>query len=244
MPKGVEDLTIGKLESLLHIVDLVRGLDSRMEMQTLAIFLYVARHGRNNRGITMEEIANEVGIAQSSCSRGVMKLSDGILNPPGEVLDRAAKRRRPPSREALKPKYGIGLLLTQDDPYERRRKIVYLSPMGERIASKLMDYTVASRPMSASERKNRLKEIKEGKDIHKQTRLMEYEQKYMTENMRRLEQLHEDFSKQLDSISKELKEREKQSSVPFTELLKEKNFPTSSGYMREGANVRSIKKKK
>ena len=134
-------------------------------------------------------------------------------------------------------------MLTQDDPYERRRKIVYLSPMGERIASKLMDYTVASRPMSASERKNRLKEIKEGKDIHKQTRLMEYEQKYMTENMRRLEQLHEDFRNQLDSISKEIKERKIQNQVPFEKLLKEKDL-LSSGFMREGANVRSIRKKK
>ena len=48
MPEGVKDLTKGKLESLLHIVDLVRGLDSRMEAQSLAVFLYVARRTSGN----------------------------------------------------------------------------------------------------------------------------------------------------------------------------------------------------
>ena len=46
MPEGVKDLTKGKLESLLHIVDLVRGLDSRMEAQSLAVFLYGKEKGQ------------------------------------------------------------------------------------------------------------------------------------------------------------------------------------------------------
>ena len=39
------DRWLGKLESLLHIVDRVRALDSRMEVTTLTCLLYVARHG-------------------------------------------------------------------------------------------------------------------------------------------------------------------------------------------------------
>jgi DNA-binding MarR family transcriptional regulator len=240
MPKGVEDLTIGKLESLLHITDIVRGLDARMEMQTLAIFLYVARHNRRG-GITMEEIANEVGIAQSSISRGVMKLSDGLINPPREVLDRAANRRRPPTREALKPRFGIGLLYTQDDPYEKRRKIVFLSPMGERIANKLMDYTLASYPMSTDERRKRVRDMKEGKEIHKQERVMEYEQKYMSENLQRLEELQDKIKDQYESIKRELTNRQRDSELTFSELRKRNLL--SSGYMREGANVNTKKKR-
>ena len=103
-------------------------------------------------GITMDEIATEIGIAQSSISRGVLKLSDGILNPARDTLEKAAKKRVAPTREQLKPKYGIGLLYTQDDPTERRRKVVFLTPMGERIAHQLADYTVASYPMDATPR--------------------------------------------------------------------------------------------
>ena len=240
MPKGVEDLTIGKLESLLHITDIIRGLDSRMEMQTLAIFLYVARHNRSG-GITMDEIANEIGIAQSSCSRGVMKLSDGLVNPPREVLDRAAKKGKPPTREALKPKFGIGLLYTQDDPYERRRKIVFLSPMGERIANKLTDYTVASYPMSADERKARVRDMKDGKEVHKQRRVMEYEEKFMSENLQRLEELQANFKDQMESVKRELANRQRDSELTFTELRKRNLL--SSGYMQEGANVNTKKKR-
>lgn len=240
MPKGVQDLTIGKLESLLHITDIIRGLDSRMEMQTLAIFLYVARHNRRG-GITMDEIANEIGIAQSSISRGVMKLSDGLVNPPREVLDRAAKRGKRPTREALKPKFGIGLLYTQDDPYERRRKIVFLSPMGDRIANKLTDYTVASLPMSADERKARVRDMKEGKEVHKQKRVMEYEEKYMSENLQRLEELQHMMQEQMESVKKELANRQRDSEMTFTELRKRGLL--SSGYSQEGANVNTKKKR-
>ena len=116
MPEGVKDLTKGKLESLLHIVDLVRGLDSRMEAQSLAVFLYVARRtGGNdfgNTGVTMDDIATDLGIAQASVSRNVMKLSDKLINNPRDVLDRAAQRRRPPSKRALKARFGLGLMTT------------------------------------------------------------------------------------------------------------------------------------
>ena len=240
MPKGVEDLTLGKLESLLHITDIVRGLDNRMEMQTLAIFLYVARHNRRG-GITMEEIATEIGIAQSSVSRGVIKLSDGIINQPREVLDRAASRGRAPTREALRPKFGIGLLYTEDDPMEKRRKIVRLAPMGERIANKLMDYTLASYPMSTDERRRRVRDMKEGKEVHKQRRVMEYEEKYMNENLRRLEQLQQEMKMQYESIKKEITLRERDAELSFSELRKRGLL--SSGFGYEGANVRSKKKR-
>ena len=60
------DRWLGKLESLLHIVDRVRALDPRMEVTTLTCLLYVARHGDERYGVPMEQIADDLGIAQSS----------------------------------------------------------------------------------------------------------------------------------------------------------------------------------
>jgi DNA-binding MarR family transcriptional regulator len=224
--KGV-NAAIGKLESLLHIVDLVRGVDTRMEAQTLAILLYVARRtetGSGHAGITMEEIATELGIAQSSCSRNVTKLSDNILNPPREVLERAANKRRPPTKEELKPKFGLGLLATEDDPYERRRKIVYLTPMGHRFVNKLMDYTVASLPMSMDERRYRLKQnAKAGYErLEKQQRLMEAQTREMSMNLNRLKKLEATLATQLSGIRSELKERSTKNVVPYSKILKDK----------------------
>ena len=243
MPRGVEaeNLTIGKFESLLHIVDIIRGLDARMEMQMLAIFLYVARHGMKRRdGITMDEIATEIGIAQSSISRAVLKLSDGILNPARDTLEKAAKKRVAPTREQLKPKYGIGLLYTQDDPTERRRKVVFLTPMGERIAHQLADYTVASYPMDAKERRKRVRDMRRGKDVENMQRLSEYEEKYMHENFRRLEELQDQLKKQYESVRQELSYRTKDMNMTFSQLRK-KNL-LSSGFMREGANTKPRRK--
>ena len=80
----VKDLTKGKLESLLHIVDLVRGLDSRMEAQSLAVFLYVARRTGGNdfgrTGVTMDDIGTDLGIAQASVSRNVNETVDQLIN--------------------------------------------------------------------------------------------------------------------------------------------------------------------
>ena len=39
---------------------------------------------------------------------------------------------------------------------ERRRKIVFLTPKGARVADKLMDYVIASMPISMEERRRRV----------------------------------------------------------------------------------------
>ena len=161
MPTKEEVLALGKLESLLHIVDIVRGIDNRMEAQSLAIFLFVARHEyMDNRGLLMEFIAKQLGLSQSSVSRNVLKLSDNILNPARDVLEKAAMRRRPPRKSELKAKFGLGLLQTEDDPYERRRKIVRLTPKGKRLAGTLMQMVVASRPIADDERARIVTELK------------------------------------------------------------------------------------
>ena len=232
MPEGVKDLTKGKLESLLHIVDLVRGLDSRMEAQSLAVFLYVARRtGGNdfgNTGVTMDDIAIDLGIAQASVSRNVMKLSDTLINNPKDVLDRAAARRRPPSKRALKARFGLGLLSTEDDPMERRRKIVFLTPKGARVADKLMDYVISSMPISMAERRRRVSDKRYIERAESDYRINEMQQRQAAQNLKKLQELEAQFKKQLDSIKDELEKRKAEEFVPYSELLKQEERRRSS----------------
>ena len=232
MPEGVKDLTKGKLESLLHIVDLVRGLDSRMEAQSLAVFLYVARRtGGNdfgNTGVTMDDIAIDLGIAQASVSRNVMKLSDNLINNPRDVLDRAASRRRPPSKRALKARFGLGLLSTEDDPMERRRKIVFLTPKGARVADKLMDYVISSMPISMEERRRRVSDKRYIERAESDYRINEMQQRQAAQNLKKLQELEAQFKKQLDSIKDELEKRKAEEFVPYSELLKQEERRRSS----------------
>ena len=232
MPEGVKDLTKGKLESLLHIVDLVRGLDSRMEAQSLAVFLYVARRTGGNdfgrTGVTMDDIGTDLGIAQASVSRNVMKLSDQLINNPRDVLERAANRRRPPSKRALKARFGLGLLTTEDDPMERRRKIVFLTPKGARVADKLMDYVIASMPISMEERRRRVSDKRYIERAESDYRINEMQQRQAAQNLKKLQELEKQFQVQLDSIKDELEKRKAEEFVPYTELLKQEERRRSS----------------
>ena len=67
----------------------------------------------------MKNISKELGIAQSTVSRNCYKLSDKI-----------------------KEKPGIGLLQSFEDPMERRRKLVRLTPRGKRVHSTLSELVV------------------------------------------------------------------------------------------------------
>tara|TARA_Y100001935_G_C17302720_1_gene510311 strand:+ start:1275 stop:2045 length:771 start_codon:yes stop_codon:yes gene_type:complete len=234
------DRALGKLESLLHIVDMVRVLDPRMEAQMLASLLYVARHEDGRYGVQMEDIAEGLGIAQSSVSRNITKLSDSLQNPPGEVLDRAAKRRRPPSKDALRPKFGLGLVYTVEDPQMRRRKIVFMTPKGKRFVNRLMDYAVESRVMNARDRVKRLEEIKHDLSLRDndkaqyEYRVREAEAKAMTQNLQRLVQMQEEFQIELAKIKAELTYREKQAKLDFESIARRKSPLLSAGYLRRG----------
>ena len=250
------DRYFGKLESLLSIADQVRAMDSRMEIQMLVCLLYVARHEDEygSAGMPMSKIAEALGLAQSSTSRNVTKLSEALLNPPGEVLERAAKKRRPPSREALKPKFGMGLLYTMDNPADRREKMVFLSPKGQRFVNRLSEYAIESETVSEEVRLSRLKRLRAAmderpRDVEKMQykyRLAEMESRNMLSNLQQLHELQEKFQMELAKIKEELTYRMKQDKVQEDMInklnLKKKNL-LSSGYMREGANVRTSKKK-
>lgn len=101
------------LDITIAALDLLRErLDPNMPVQMAAVFLVVARWP----GITMTDLAGVVGMSQASCSRNVAALS----------------------RQHRLGKSGHDVLEATEDPAERRRKIVRLTPKGETIVSALM----------------------------------------------------------------------------------------------------------
>lgn len=101
------------LRKFYKALEEIRKVDSEMPTQMAACFIAVALRP----GITMKELADEVGLAQSSVSRNVAMLS---------------KQFRP-------GKPGHDLVEAMEDPAERRRKIVRLSFKGRKVAEAIND---------------------------------------------------------------------------------------------------------
>jgi len=102
------------LKALQAALNELRELDPWMGLQTMETFLVVAM----KPGLTMQEIAEATGLAQSSCSRNVALLSK---------WHRLGKA-------------GADLVVTYEDPTERRRKIVFLNEKGIAKAKKIIGH--------------------------------------------------------------------------------------------------------
>jgi DNA-binding MarR family transcriptional regulator len=100
---------LGRLSTALSAV---RTLDDSMPVQTLAVFLEVAK----NPQISVTELATKCGLAQSSASRNVAALSDWHW---------------------LK-KPGLGLVITDLDPMDMRKKFVKLTPKGQKLVDNIV----------------------------------------------------------------------------------------------------------
>ena len=90
-----------------------RALDAEIPPQTIGTFLYVATHD----GCLMKDLADSLGVAQSTMSRNVA------------MLDRINRHHEP----------GLDLVRAIEDPVERRRKIVRLTPKGRQLRDRLID---------------------------------------------------------------------------------------------------------
>lgn len=94
-------------KTMFEFIKEFRKIDSEMQAQTIQTFLVVAMDVKNS--FQMTELSERLGISQASCSRNV----SAFLN---------TNRKR---------KKGPGFLITKEDPEERRRKIVSLTPKGK-----------------------------------------------------------------------------------------------------------------
>ena len=100
------------LWSMYRAVEEFRRLDPDLPSQTVNTFLYIATHDDP----TMKQIADALGVAQSTMSRNVSALS------------KIHRLRKP----------GLDLVKATEDPYERRRKIVTLTPRGRQLRDRLL----------------------------------------------------------------------------------------------------------
>lgn len=104
-------MALTALAVIEEVLKRFRDFDQEMQMQTAQTFIAVAMQP----GITMKELSEKVGISQASCSRNVSALS------------RVHRLNKP----------GMDLVVVAEDPMERRRKVVKLTPKGQRLAESL-----------------------------------------------------------------------------------------------------------
>ncbi len=102
-----------KLAQLLKLINEFRALDSEMQMQQAATLITVAL----NEGVALNELAERTQLAMSSASRNVASLS--------------------PVRK--KGVAGHGLIISNEDPEERRRKLHTMTPKGVTFVRRLVE---------------------------------------------------------------------------------------------------------
>ena len=102
-----------EIYTLMHVLEEFRKLDPDLPIQYALSFLTLAQ----NEGMSMRELAERLGIAQSSASRNVAALSKW--------------------HSFGKP--GLDLVQAEEDPRERRRKIISLTPKGHALIGTLRE---------------------------------------------------------------------------------------------------------
>ncbi|HYE53042.1 MAG TPA: winged helix DNA-binding protein [Azospirillaceae bacterium] len=102
-----------ELNPLVRVLEEFRTLDPDLPIQYALSFLTIAQ----NEGMSIRDLSERLGIAQSSASRNVAALS----------------------KWHSFGKAGHDLIEAVEDPRERRRKIVTLTPKGRALAERLGD---------------------------------------------------------------------------------------------------------
>lgn len=102
-----------QLDPLVRVLEAFRLLDPDLPIQYALSFLTIAQ----NEGMSIRDLSERLGIAQSSASRNVAALS----------------------KWHSFGKEGHDLVQAEEDPRERRRKIVTLTAKGRALALQLAD---------------------------------------------------------------------------------------------------------
>lgn len=100
------------LRQILDTVDTLRSeVDSEMPLQMVAVLLTIAAE----EDVPMAEVARVTNLSQASISRNVAAL--GMIH----------RKKKP----------GYGLVDAYEDPMERRRKLLRLTPKGRSLINKI-----------------------------------------------------------------------------------------------------------
>lgn len=101
----------GPLDCLIEAMELLRDAFPDLTVTSAMAFLRAAK----NPGLPMSELQKAMAVPQSTLSRTVAVLS----------------------KYAAYQKEGANLLVAEDDPKDRRQRVISLTPKGEKLAEKL-----------------------------------------------------------------------------------------------------------
>lgn len=101
------------IHDCLRLLSEVQKIDPEMPLQQLMCLLVIAE---SNEGMSLTEVANKVGVGLATASRYVGSL--GKIN-----------RRR---------EEGLKFIEAYEDPMERRKKIIRLTPKGKAIVKQIL----------------------------------------------------------------------------------------------------------
>jgi len=117
-----------EIATVTRVLEAFRTLDPDLPIQYALSFMTIAQ----NEGISIGELADRLGIAQSSASRNVAALS----------------------RWHSFGKAGLDLVSAQEDPRERRRKVVALTDKGRAFLDALRGIVSDAAPQADLRRKS------------------------------------------------------------------------------------------
>lgn len=116
-----------EIATVTRVLEAFRTLDPDLPIQYALSFMTIAQ----NEGISIGELADRLGIAQSSASRNVAALS----------------------RWHSFGKAGLDLVSAQEDPRERRRKVVALTDKGRAFLDDLRGIVSSADPRGEARRR-------------------------------------------------------------------------------------------
>jgi len=102
----------------INVIEVIRNYHPKMETQTAHLFLELARSSESengSEGLYMKDLADILGVAQSSASRSVALLSKWL------------KYDTP----------GLGWIEAYENPMNRRLKILKLTAKGEKVKQEI-----------------------------------------------------------------------------------------------------------
>jgi DNA-binding MarR family transcriptional regulator len=101
-----------RVHRVTKFLSALRAIDEQLPIQCAEILFYIA----SNPGCTSQDIAHQTRLTVSSVSRNLMALG---------------QMRRDKT-------IGYNFIETVDDPRDRRRRIIFLTPRGSRFVAKLL----------------------------------------------------------------------------------------------------------
>jgi DNA-binding MarR family transcriptional regulator len=103
------------LVNAIRLIEVFRQIEPNMQLQTAATFLYIAQKDLKGEHPSLVELGNDLASSQSTASRNVLLLSETFV----------------------KDKPGHGLVESFDDPMDRRKKMIRLTPKGRLFLDKV-----------------------------------------------------------------------------------------------------------